>query len=133
MRASSFLAKKGLQGKFQNRNMNGNNKVFQTREKMMKRYLDFPFLRGYDRSWRVSAPTNKEKNYKDFILKFIRKLEAAKTNEDYTDQTPALGVCWRCPPGWFRGASERQKHHGWVGWLQLAPRKVPLNSRCTRG
>lgn len=54
--------------------MNGNNKVFQTREKMMKRYLDFPFLRGYDRSWRVSAPTNKEKNYKDFILKFIRKL-----------------------------------------------------------
>lgn len=74
MRASSFLAKKGLQGKFQNRNMNGNNKVFQTREKMMKRYLDFPFLRGYDRSWRVSAPTNKEKNYKDFILKFIRKL-----------------------------------------------------------
>lgn len=77
MRASSFLAKKGLQGKFQNRNMNENNKVFQTRAKMMKRHLDFPFLRGYNSSRQVGAPTHKEKSDKNFILKFIRKLEAA--------------------------------------------------------
>lgn len=61
MKASSFLVIKELQGKFKNRNMIRNNKIFQKWARMLKRYPDFPFLIGYKRSWQVRLPLTREK------------------------------------------------------------------------